>query len=46
MLNPALMQWLEHNAQALDAGRVVVTSGVSSGDRVVVEGAGLLAQVK
>lgn len=34
------------SAQALDAGRVVVTSGVSSGDRVVVEGAGLLAQVK
>lgn len=32
--------------QALDATRVVVTSGLASGDRVVVEGAGLLAQVK
>lgn len=31
---------------ALDAGRVVVTSGLASGERVVVDGAGLLAQVK
>lgn len=34
------------HSQALDAGQVVVTSGLSSGDRVVVVGAGLLAQVK
>lgn len=34
------------NSQALDAGQVVVTSGLASGDRVVVVGAGLLAQVK
>jgi hypothetical protein len=33
-------------SQALDAGRVVVTSGLAAGERVVVEGAGLLAQVK
>lgn len=34
------------NTQSLDAAQVVVTSGLASGDRVVVEGAGLLAQVK
>lgn len=34
------------SSQALDAGQVVVTSGLASGERVVVEGAGLLAQVK
>jgi hypothetical protein len=34
------------SSQALDAGKVVVTSGLASGERVVVEGAGLLAQVK
>lgn len=34
------------DAQALGAGRVVVTTGLTSGERVVVEGAGLLAQVK
>lgn len=34
------------SAQALDAGRVVVTNGLASGERVVIEGAGLLAQVK
>lgn len=34
------------DAQALGAGRVVVTTGLASGERVVVEGAGLLAQVK
>lgn len=33
-------------AQALDATQVVVTTGLASGERVVVEGAGLLAQVK
>jgi hypothetical protein len=34
------------SSQSLDAAQVVVTSGLASGDRVVVEGAGLLAQVK
>lgn len=34
------------SAQAMDAGRVVVTTGLAAGERVVVEGAGLLAQVK
>jgi len=33
-------------ARAIDAGHVVVTSGLADGERVVVEGAGLLAQVK
>lgn len=33
-------------AQAMDASQVVVTTGLASGDRVVVDGAGLLAQVK
>lgn len=33
-------------AQAMDAGNVLVTSGLAGGERVVVEGAGLLAQVK
>jgi multidrug efflux pump subunit AcrA (membrane-fusion protein) len=32
--------------QPLDAGRVAVTGGLAAGDRVVVEGAGLLAQVR
>jgi hypothetical protein len=34
------------DAQAIDAGNVVVTSGLVDGERVVVEGAALLAQVK
>lgn len=34
------------STQSLDAAQVVVTSGLAQGDRVVVEGAGLLAQVK
>lgn len=34
------------SAQALSAGQMVVTHGLASGERVVVEGAGLLAQVK
>ncbi|MBK7006307.1 MAG: efflux RND transporter periplasmic adaptor subunit [Burkholderiales bacterium] len=34
------------SAHALSAGQMVVTSGLASGERVVVEGAGLLAQVK
>lgn len=34
------------SAQAMDAGQVVVTAGLAPGERVVVEGAGLLAQVK
>lgn len=34
------------DAQAVDAGTVLVTSGLAGGERVVVEGAGLLAQVK
>lgn len=34
------------SAQAMDAGKVVVTAGLAPGERVVVEGAGLLAQVK
>lgn len=33
-------------ARPLNAGHVVVTSGLADGERVVVEGAGLLAQVK
>lgn len=32
--------------QALDAGRVAVTAGVHSGDRVVTQGASLLGQVR
>lgn len=34
------------DTQAVDAGNVVVTSGLAGGERVVVEGAALLAQVK
>lgn len=33
-------------AQPLDAGNVAITSGLHDGDRVVVEGAGLLSQVR
>jgi len=34
------------HSQALDAGHVLVSAGLPKGERVVVEGAGLLAQVK
>ena len=34
------------DTQAIDAGNVLVTSGLADGERVVVEGAALLAQVK
>jgi hypothetical protein len=32
--------------QSLDAGNVAIADGLHEGDRVVIEGAGLLSQVR
>jgi hypothetical protein len=34
------------SAQSLDAGTVVLTTGIAKGERVVTDGANLLAQVR